>query len=90
MNLEDLVVGETYECIEDGKWFEVIYCGLNEYEVPIIETIRFDAKTGVGSLKPKHWIPKGTNTYWSFRGIQTLMRPCKSKIRNDKLKQLGI
>ena len=82
MKLKDLIVGDIYEI----KGFDVIYCGL----ILKIHTVELlDVPFGI-TIDQDGWIPKATNTYWRYIGIERDIQLTKRDIRNNKLTQLGI
>ena len=89
MKLKDLIIGEIY-LIQDGTvTYNVAYCGLSTLNLPMVELMTHPLGID-GMYKPTNWNPIGTNTYWSYRFIHMELSETKQKIRNDKLKKLGI
>ena len=90
MKLKNLIIGDIYSVTDITGTYFAAYCGISTLNLPMVELI--DEPIGIDGdhYKPTNWNPIGTNTYWCFQGIEKYMSIPQYKIRNDKLKKLGI
>ena len=88
MELKDLVVGKQY--IEFAvNPIDLIYCGLNDLGIPTFE-LMYEPCGIAAECKPKQYVPIGTNTYWSYHGLENNVKINIMAERDDKLIQLGL
>ena len=87
MNRGDLIIGEVYILYTH----EVIYCGVNS-----LNNCAVEPKEPIGvydddcRIKPNGWRYMYSDTYLTYQNIEDKLKPNLIKIRNDKLKKLGI